>query len=122
MKKAFTIVELLVVIGIIALLVSLIVPAIANRRGINTGNSYVPIQVGTNRYEFPVDVWEPDDFSAHLTAFEKSHPELIVTQSNPSDFYDGRHASTLLLLRQSRPTVVKPLRHDNFHCQHTAWE
>ena len=99
MKKAFTIVELIVVIGIIALLVSIIVPIIAGHT--NTVN--VPIQVSPNRYEFSVDAWERDDFSTKLTTFEKIHPELIVTQSSPSDFYDGRPRKYIVIV-VPRPT------------------
>jgi prepilin-type N-terminal cleavage/methylation domain-containing protein len=83
-KKGFTLVELLVVIGIIALLISILLPALSKAR--DQANQ---VACGSNMHQF-YNIWQmyAADYRGYAIPCTLQAPNAALTSSAEYDFYD----------------------------------
>jgi prepilin-type N-terminal cleavage/methylation domain-containing protein len=101
-RKAFTIVELLVVIGVIALLAAIVLPVLLQSAGVSPSG---PHEISPNVWVFDgySSYGYHDSFTDDLGVFLRNHPNLELVSQTGADFsHNGRPQKYVVTVKRKQ--------------------
>jgi prepilin-type N-terminal cleavage/methylation domain-containing protein len=113
-RKAFTLVELLVVIGIIALLAAIVIPIVSTIKNEKNQQPPGPYQLHENVWVFPYNqvFRHGDTFAEDLAAFLEAHPELEMTSTPGTADHDGNGRPQKYIVTFKKKVVPKEIERE----------